>query len=169
MKRIAFLLLTGMLGGCLIVTPTPQVPNLEVLSATYATNYRTEDGTSVICDNYPTTLLYRFTYQGELESWTSYLEGQKLKERKGKRTFDPGSSSVTASGEQGFEVQYVMDAYFAPYKQGAAEISPQAIDVVPIPQPNIIGATKLYLILEGADGDARPYSSQDIPVVDICP
>ena len=101
MKRIAFLLLAATLSGCLIVTPTP-TPRLEVLSATYATNFRTSDGTSVICDNRPTTLLYRFTYQGELESWTSYLEGQTLNERKGERTFEPGSNSVVASGEQGF-------------------------------------------------------------------
>lgn len=168
MKRFAFLLLPSMLGGCLIVTPTP-TPRLEVLSATYTTNYQTEDGTSVICDNRPTTLLYRFTYQGELESWTSYLEGQTLGEVKGERTFDPGSNSVVASGEQGFEVQYVMDANFAPYEQGDAAISPQAIDVVPVPQPTVIGATKLYLILAGTDGNARPYSSQDIPVIINCP
>ena len=169
MKRIAFLLLAATLSGCLIVTPTPRTPQLEVLSATYATNFRTSDGASVICDNRPTTLLYRFTYQGELESWTSYLEGQKLGEKKGERTFEPGSNSVVASGEQGFEVQYVMDANFAPYEKGDAEVSPQAIVPVPVPQPTVIGATKLYLILEGEDGRARPYSSQDIPVIINCP
>ncbi len=170
MKRIAFLLLTGMLGGCLIVTPTPQVPNLEVLSATYGTNYQDQNtGVSYICDNRPTTLTYRFTYQGELESWTSYLEGQVLGQRKGERTFEPGGSGVVASGERGFEVQYVMTPNFAPYRQGNAEISPQAIVVVPVPQPTPIGATKLYLTLRGANGDARPYSSQDIPVINNCP
>lgn len=168
MKRIAFLLLAATLSGCLVITPTP-TPQLEVLSATYATNFRTDDGTSVICDNRPTTLLYRFTYQGELESWTSYLEGQTLKERKGERTFEPDSNSVVARGEQGFEVQYVMDANFAPYEQSDTEVSPQAIVPVPVPQPTVIGATKLYLILEGASGEARPYSSQDIPVIINCP
>lgn len=169
MKQIAFLLLAATLGGCLVVTPTPRTPQLEVLSATYATNFRTDDGTSVICDNRPTTLLYRFTYQGELESWTSYLEGQTLGQVKAPRTFEPGDKDVISTGEKGFEVQYVMSSHFAPYEQGDAEISPQAIDVVPVPQPNIIGATKLYLTLEGADGKARPYSSQDIPVIDECP
>ncbi len=170
MKRIAFLLLAGTLGGCLVVTPVPapQPPALEVLSATYATNYQDETTEAFyICDNRSTTLTYRFTYQGELESWTSYLEGQVLGQTKGERTFEPGGRGVVAAGEQGFEVQYVMSPNFAPYEQDNAVVSPQAIVVVPTPDP--IGATKLYLTLQGANGDARPYSSQDIPVISNCP
>ena len=174
MKRIAFLLLATTLGGCVVVTPTPQPPALEVLSATYATNYRvedgTEDGTSVICDNRVTTLEYRFTYQGELESWTSYLQGRELKRIEGRESFTPGSRNVSPYEESGYVVTYTINPHQAPYQNGVAgELSPQAIDVVPVPDPDIIGATTLYLTLKGADGDSQPYRSQDIPVIDICP
>lgn len=169
-KRAVLLLLVVSLGGCLIVTPTPAPTPLSVLSATYATNYRANDGTSVICDNRATTLVYRFTYQGELESWTSYLEGQELGEVKGERTFDPDSENVSALEEQGFEVSYVMSPNFAPYENDTeASLSPQAIVVVPVPQPEEIGATKLYLTLVGEDGESQPYVSESIPVIINCP
>ncbi len=171
MKQIAFLLLAATLGGCLVVTPTPepQPPVLEVLSATYSTDFQDETtGAFYICDNRSTTLTYSFTYQGQLESWSSYLKGQRLGQTKGERTFEPGGRGVVSTGEQGFEVQYVMSPNFAPYAQGNAEVSPQAIVVVPTPN-DPIGATKLYLTLKGANGDARPYSSQDIPVINNCP
>lgn len=171
MKRFIPLLLAGTLSGCLIVTPTPTpVRPLTVLSATYATNYRTDDGTSVICDNRSTTLVYRFTYQGELESWTSYLEGQRHKTVKGERTFDPDSENVSALDEQGFEVSYVMSPNFAPLENSTeASPSPQAIVVVPVPQPTPIGATKLYLTLVGEDGESQPFISESIPVIENCP
>ncbi len=140
-----------------------------MLSATYSTNY-SANGETVICDNRATTLVYRFTYQGELESWTSYLEGQKLGERKGERTFDPDSENVSALDEKGFEVSYVMSPNFAPYQNDTgASLSPQAIVVVPVPQPEEIGATKLYLTLVGEDGESQPYVSESIPVIINCP
>ncbi len=172
MKRVVLSLLAVSLGGCLIVTPTPGTSPrpLTVLSATYETNYRTDDGTSVICDNRSTTLVYRFTYQGALESWTSYLKGQTLGTVKGQRTFNPDSEGVSALEEQGFEVSYVMSPLFAPYRNGAkGEVSPQAIVVVPVPQPRPLGATKLYLTLVGEDGESQPYVSGSIPVIDNCP
>ena len=172
MKRLFLFLLAGVLSGCLIVTPTPSnpptpVPDLDVLEATYNTDY-SANGVAVICDNRPTTLTYRFRYEGELVSWTSYLEGQILGERKGERTFDPRSQGVVPVGEQGFEVQYVMSAYFAPYENGATAPTPEAIDVVPVPQPVQIGATKLYLTLSGVDEEAH-FESRDIPVISNCP
>jgi len=167
MKRSALLLLAGLLGGCLIITPTP-VPELNVLEASYSTNF-SANGEPVICDNRATTLSYRFTYEGELESWTSYLQGQTLGQIKGERTFDPNSEGVSAIGAQGFEVQYVMSPYFAPYNADPkASLSPQAIVVVPVPQPNEIGATKLFLTLSGSGEEAR-FVSDAIPVISNCP
>lgn len=171
MKRVVLLLLTVSLGGCLIVTPTPAPTPLNVLSATYQTNAQLTDGTFVICDNTTTTLIYKFRYEGELESWTSYLQGQKLGRVDGRETFTPGSENVSPYEQSGFEVTYTIPPTLAPYHNSAAEgeLSPQAIEVVPVPQPTIIGASKLHLILQGANGDARPYISDDIPVIINCP
>lgn len=167
-NRFFLLLSLGILAGCQIyVTPTPE---LRVLTANLATNYRTADGTSVICDNRATTLLYSFRYEGQLNRWTSYLKGQTLGEVKGERSFTPGSQGVVAYEQPGYEVQYVMDPNFAPYLTGVADraLAPSAIDIVPVPQPTRIGATKLYLTLEGADQKAR-FVSRDIPVIINCP
>ena len=173
MKRFCLLICLGLLAGCEVVLfggPTPVAPNLNVLEATYSTNYQDAGtGISYICDNRPTTLTYRFRYEGELERWASYLEGQTLGRRDAERTFDPGTQGVSRYQDVGFEVSYQMSAYFAPYKQDKETVLPQAIEVVPVPQPVLIGATKLYLILEGASGKAQPYGSGDIPVVANCP
>lgn len=172
MKRFLVLLSLVLLAGCTVqVNPSPPpTPRLRVLSANVATNYRTANGTSVICDNRATTLLYRFRYEGRLTRWTSYLEGQTLGQIKGRRTFTPDSRGVVAYGERGYEVQYVMSANFAPYVHGAADdtLTPSAIDVVPVPQPTRIGATKLYLTLEGTNREAR-FVSPGIPVIINCP
>lgn len=170
MKRSALLLLAGLLGGCLIITPTP-VPELNVLEVSYRTNAQLTDGTFVICDNITTTLIYRFRYEGELESWTSYLEGQELGRIEGRETFTPASQNVNPYEETGFEVTYTIRPNMAPYQNRTVEVelSPQAIDIVPVPQPTIIGASKLHLILRGADGNARPYISPEIPVIINCP
>jgi hypothetical protein len=174
MQRFLLLITLGLLAGCnIVITPSPTQP-LRVLSANYATNFRTADGTSVICDNRATTLLYQFRYEGELSSWTSYLEGQVLGETKGERTFTPDSREVSDFGEQGYEVQYVMSPNFAPYEAevnaDGADLTPSAINVVPVPQPTPIGATRLYLTLEGAGaGDDAQFVSRDIPVIINCP
>lgn len=172
MQRFLLLITLGLLAGCnIVITPSPTQP-LRVLSANYATNFRTADGTSVICDNRATTLLYQFRYEGQLNRWTSYLEGQTLGQTKGERTFTPDSREVSDFGEQGYEVQYVMSPNFAPYENGAEigddALTPRAINVVPVPQPTEIGATKLYLTLEGAGDDAQ-FVSRDIPVIINCP
>lgn len=169
MKQILSLVFLGLLAGCNVyLTPNPNpVPELNVLEATYNTNY-SANGVAVICDNRPTTLTYRFRYEGELTSWTSYLEGQVLGQIKGERTFDPRSQGVIPVGEQGFEVQYVMSPYFAPYENDSTTPTPKAIDVVPVPQPVQIGATKLYLTLSGVNEEAR-FDSEDIPVINNCP
>ena len=170
-KRLLVLLSLVLLASCTVnVGPNPpRTPKLRLLSANVATNYRTADGTSVICDNRATTLLYRFRYEGRLRRWTSYLEGQTLGEIKGRRTFTPNSRGVVALGERGYEVRYVMSANFAPYARGATDntLAPSAIEVVPVPQPTRIGATKLHLTL-GTNREAR-FVSPDIPVIINCP
>lgn len=176
MKRLYLLAVLALLSGCLVIespnvpTPAPTQPALNVLEFNYFTNYRgSTTGASYICDNRPTVLTYRFRYEGGLERWTSYLRGQTLSQEKGVRTFDPRTEGVSPYESAGFEVNYAMGAYFAPYKQGEASVSPQAIEVVPVPQPVIIGATRLYLVLEGVNGQTEPRISGDIPVISNCP
>lgn len=168
----ATLLLTSalalLLASCEIIITNPPVVRepLRVLEATYSSNFQDQNGRFLICDNRTTTLIYRFRYQGELESWRSYLRGQTLGEVKGDRTFYPSSEGVTGF-ESGYEVIYQMPPYFAPYS-AQGELDPQAIDIVPVPQPEIIGASRLHLTLRGV-GDDASFVSQDIPVVANCP
>ncbi len=159
-----------LLAGCeIIVTGTPPTPRpLEVLEANYRTNFRDQNGRYLICDNRTTTLIYRFRYQGELESWRSLLRGQKLGEVKGDQTFYPSSRGVSRF-ESGYEVTYEMGPNFAPYTSDlGTELSPQDIIVVPVPEPEVIGNSRLHLTLSGVGDDAR-YVSPNIPVVVGCP
>lgn len=171
MKRLFLLLLVGLLGGCLVIAPEPIVPPvtpISVLEATYKTDVSV-NGQPAICDNRTTTLSYTFRYQGELESWTSFLKGVRLGEEKGARTFTPGVSGVNPYVENGYEVTYTLGANVAPYGAGKTAPNSKAIVVVPVPQPEIIGASKLHLVLTGADGNAKPYISPEIPVIINCP
>ncbi len=175
MNRFIWLISLVLLAGCMArIGPTPpsipSVPRLKVVSANVATNYRTTNGTSVICDNRATTLLYSFRYEGQLSRWTSYLQGQTFGDIKGRRSFTPNTQGVVPSGERGYEVQYVMSANFAPYIRDADDdtLISSAINVIPVPQPTRIGATKLTLTLQGGNRDAR-FVSPDIPVIINCP
>ncbi len=170
MKRF-LLVFVGLLAGCNIVfQPGPVTPNLRITEFDYTTNYRgSNTGRSYICDNRPTTLTYKFSYEGGIERWTSYLQGRTLGQIKGMQTFDPRSQGVSPYQDSGFKVSYVMDAYFAPYKTAEKNLSPQVIAVVPVPQPVIIGAANLHLTLEGTSGGTQSRTSADIPVIANCP
>lgn len=171
MKRLSLLLLFALLGGCLIVTPGPTPPPatpLKVLEATYGTDFAVNDQ-PVICDNRTTQLSYRFRFEGELQSWVSYLKGTELREETPHRTFTPGADGVTPSDANGYEVTYTLGANSAPYAVDNKGISSKAIVVVPVPQPQVIGNTILHLILQGANGETANYTSRPIPVVINCP
>ena len=171
MKRFSLIALWALLSGCLIietpVVPTPEPP-LRVLETTYSTSF-SANGQAVICDDRPTQITYRFRYQGQLESWTSYLRGETLGTERGRQTFAPGSVGVNPYETAGYEVTYNLGPNTAPYRNGpdAARVSPQAIVVVPNPTP--IGATRLFLVLRGGGGESRPYQSDPIPVISNCP
>ena len=164
------MLLTGLLSSCnIIVQPGPNVtpPSpLRVLEATYSTNYASPDGQPAICDSRPTTITYTFRYQGQLESWSSYLKGQTLGKVSGSKTFTPTSSGVSPYETSGYEVIYTLDPNTAPYAATPDTLSPQGIIVTPVPP---IGTTQLYLILKGADSTAPAFTFKgDIPVYINC-
>jgi len=139
-------------------------PNFTVSNATYATTHRAEvEGLNqfVICDNLDTILSYSFDFNGNLESWSSFLEGEKTKEIAGKASFN--ASQITAPGR--VEVTYEIKAGGAP-KLVAPDLSTQAIVV--IPKPDVIGASKLFINVNGFSR-SRPLSSNSIPVLRDCP
>ena len=165
------LLLAGLLAGCnVVVQPNPITPPppLEVLQASYSTNFSAPDSQPAICDNKATTITYTFRYQGQLESWNSYLRGQTLGKVSGERTFTPTSPNVSAYETSGYEVTYTLDPNTAPYKVDPSDLSPQGIIVTPVPDPTPIGTTKLHLILRGTNGESKPFISQPIPVYVNC-
>jgi hypothetical protein len=165
MKRLSLLLLALLLGGCLIITddPEPTPDPLEVISATYETNAAV-DGQPIICDDRTTEITYRFRYQGELESWTSYLKGVTLGQIKGEETFRPGAEGVSPYETNGYEVTYTLGPNVAPYASGEASKA-----IIVVPDPTVIGHTILHLRLEGTNGESASYFTAPIPVVQDCP
>ena len=162
------LLLAGLLAGCnVVIQPGPEVtPPLKVLQASYNTNYASPDGQPAICDSRPTTITYTFRYEGRLESWSSYLKGQKFGKVSGGRTFTPTSSGVSPYEASGYEVTYTLDPNTAPYDVKPSNLSPQAIIVTPI---SPIGTTQLFLELKGANDAAPPFTFKgDIPIYINC-
>lgn len=174
MKRFYLLAVVALLSGCLVIetpnVPTPPQPALSVREATYGTNY-SANGQPVICDNKPTQIVYRFRYVGSLTSWSSYLRGEKLGTVRGEQTFTPGSAGVSPYEAAGYEVTYNLGPNTAPYSVApeAEPLEPQAIVVVPVPNPVPIGATRLHVVLRGANGEADPFISAPIPVLLNCP
>ena len=175
MKRLYLLAVLALLSGCLVIetpnVPTPSQPALSVREATYETNY-SANGQPVICDNKPTQIVYRFRYVGGLTSWSSYLKGEQLGTERGQATFTPGGVGVNPYRTAGYEVTYNLGPNTAPYavSPGDETLEPQAIVVVPVPNPTVIGATRLFLVLRGASGAAEPYRVSDpIPVLLNCP
>lgn len=175
MKRLYLLAVFALLSGCLVIetpnVPTPSQPTLSVRSATYSTNY-SANGQPVICDNKPTQIVYRFRYVGSLTGWSSYLQGEQLGTIRGQATFTPGGVGVSPYETAGYEVTYNLGPNTAPYSVSpeGEPLEPQAIVVVPVPNPTPIGATRLYLVLRGANGEAAPYRVSDpIPVLLNCP
>lgn len=172
MKRLYLLTVFALLSGCLVIESPglPTQPALSVREATYGTNY-SANGQAVICDNKQTQIVYRFRYVGQLGSWSSHLRGEKLGDKRFEQTFTPGSAGVSPYETAGYEVIYNLTPYATPYATGFEDqpLSPEAIVVVPVPNPTPIGATRLYLVLRGASGEARPFVSQPIPVLDNCP
>jgi hypothetical protein len=177
MKRFAFLAIAGLafvLNGCLIEIVDTGLPSgLTVSNARYETNFSaTVDGEpnrSIICDDKVTTLSYSFQYAGNLSSWTSYIKGSKGAEV-GRQTLDLNSRFVQFdSADRRITVTYELPAGSAPLITAPEDsITSQAITVTPIPDPKVIGSSKLFLEFPNS---GRPYafSTKDLPVVDNCP
>lgn len=168
-----------LLGGCEVVVTggSGAHDGVSIWNATYGTDTRaTIDGVDryVICDDRVTELSYAFQYEGPLHAWTSYLVGDTWGDVVGRQTFAPGASGVGYHADH-VRVTYAIHEGVAPLSAapaGFAEsagpdgtVQPQGIVVVPVPQ--VIGAARLYLELDGAH-TRRELVSQRIPVLANC-
>ncbi len=171
MKRFTFLLIAGLtfvLSSCSIEIVDIGLPSdLNVTNARYETSFSAtvngEANRSIICDDKVTILSYSFQFSGNLGSWTSYIKGSQGSEV-GRQTLDLNSRFVQYdSANRIVTVTYELPAGSAPLV-----LAPQTITVTPIPDPQVIGSSKLYLEFPSA---SRPFafSTKDLPVVDNCP
>ena len=136
-------------------------PGFELLDASYQTNFEADiDGRRrfVICDDRTTFLTYRLEFDGELDTWTSYLRGVNTEEVVGRETFNSRDSRVNRFGDGFAEVQYEIRSGGAPLL-----VSPQGI----VPTPKEIGYTQLFLEVNGYE-EGYELSSNDIPVLATC-
>ena len=151
------------LSGCEItVTSRPgRPPNFVLTDASYQTNFEADiEGRRrfVICDDRTTFLTYRLEFDGELDSWTSYLRGVRSGDIEGRATFDSRDSRVNRYGDGFAEVEYEIRARGAPLL-----VAPQAI----VPRPKVEGYTQLILEVNGYE-EGYELSSDDIPVLATC-
>jgi hypothetical protein len=132
---------------------------LSIFDLRYDSNYRDKDGKSYVCDNEITTLTFSYGYTdfSKIGGWEAQLVGL--------RTGASLPKLVQSRNGGGFRLvdnRVLVDWVLA---EGLA---PQSIVVTPIPQPNVVGATSLELIVRATDGGAVTLSFPGIPVIDNC-
>ena len=115
------------------------------------------DNEPVICNDRPTAVSYSFTYSGDLDTWTSYFEGQNVG-RNGEREFSLTSSAVEVEGNR-VTVSYQLNPGSAPTLT-APDLDTQGIIVT----PNVLGQTRLFVEVDGI----VELSTPDIPVLAAC-
>lgn len=110
-------------------------PGLEIRNATYGTNFEAElDGElqDVICNDKVTDFTYSFIFDGDLDTWESYLKGVETGRVAGRISLDLDSEFVKYDRATGrVTVNYKLNP-------GAA---PQAIVI----SPKVIGESQLFL------------------------
>ena len=169
MKRFSLLLLFGLLGGCIIITPDPVIPTpIEIIDPSFETNV-TANGQIAICSNRVTQIAYTFRHTGDLASWSSFLKGNTIGTEILRETYTPTTAGVEAVGTDGYRTTFNIAENTAPYSAGTSGSTSKAIVVVPVPQPVQIGSSKLYLTLTGTGGDTKTHTFSDIPVIENCP
>lgn len=154
-----------LLSACEItVTPVPGgPPGFEVSNSSYTTDYQADlnaDGNfdSVICDDRTTNLTYQFAFTGSLDTWESYLAGEKG-EIAGRQTLTLGSRFVNYNPDtKTVKVNYEIRPSSAP-----RVVAPQGI----VPTPKVDRYVRLYLKIDGYT-KAYDLSSKQIPVLAAC-
>lgn len=157
-----FVVLAGLLSGCTSV----YLDDLEAHLVSYKSNYRDASDTSTyfICDNRTTYVSYKFYYDGELYKWRSRFVGEKTNATTAWETFYASNYGIHGKGNGTVEVEFVVPIGQAPL--GGA-VSPQSI--TPVPNPTVIGETKLQLEVYSLSGKGRLTTPVGIEVIDPCP
>lgn len=170
MKRFGLKL--GLLGVAIMlfaacevtITPGPGLPpGLRVYNESFETDYEADldrdgDFEFVICDDRTTNLTYSFRFEGDLDKWESYLNGETDK-KVGRVTLDLGSDFVNYNPSTNtVRVNYEI-------RRGGAPniVAPQGI----VPTPKIDRYVRLYLEIDGY-AEAYDLISKDIPVLAAC-
>lgn len=133
-------------------------PGFSITDATYSTNWQDNSGNSYICDDRTTTITYSFSYSGQLDYWSSYLQGINTGNIYGRTTFYPSGGSSN----------YVQVSFNVP--PGTAPLAvqngaPQPLSI--IVSPTVIGSSRLLVDINGYD-KAYNLFSDPIPVISSC-
>ncbi len=132
-------------------------PGVTITNARYETDWEaTVNGQlqDVICNDRTTNLTYSFRFSGNLETWTSFLEGATTGREVGRVTLNLNSPNVVWDRTTNtVTVNYRI----------LANAAPLAI----VPQPRILGYTQLFLNVNDFTRDYELFSN-DIPVLATC-
>ena len=173
MKKILLVLMVmiPVLSGCFVVID--DIPTIfTVTNASFSTNYQLEfieDNNervqrNVICDDKTTTLIYKFTFTGILDSFRSYLSGYDTGQipSDGDKTFTKSDINLTSGVP--VEVEYTIPARLAPLSNDSLEPS--------VILREIKGYSLLHLDFPGASQDKISLFDNSkypgIPVVGNC-
>lgn len=164
MKRLWMLPLVLAFVGCIPIGTNPQTA-LLISDLRYESNYRDANGQSYICDNKFTTLSYSFAYNdfARIDHWDARLVGETSGTVTNTLSMSPKTGGFINENNR-IKVNWVLGQQTAPLS-----VSPQSITVTPIPQPKVIGATRLELTVAAANGSSAKLTFPGIPVVDNCP
>ena len=170
LSTVAFgALLSLMLPGCIVVSNQPQlaITNARFISSFF--NGNNANPVYYICDNKTTFAEYSFQYNDTslLAGWSSQLRGFASGTVKGFASFTASDSRNNQSSRT-VTVEYQIPAQQTPLSVG--ESNPQAISVVPVPNPSIIGKTYVDILVNGANGASNQRGTLGpIDVIDNCP
>lgn len=144
--------------------PVPGLPpGLDIYSASFTTDYQADvdvdgDYEFVICDDRTTNLTYKFTFDGDLDTWESYLSGERG-QVVGRETLSLGSRFVNYDPSTNtVRVNYEIRRGSAPNV-----LTPQDIVI----RPKVDRYVRLYLKVDGYT-KAYDLTSKQIPVLVAC-
>lgn len=168
MKQLFALSVLGLaLTACF---PAVQVGNnpetaLVIADLRYESNYRDANGRSYICDNKLTTLTYSFRYNDfeRIARWDSRLIGERSGATTATLSMNKNAGAYINQNGQ-IRVNWALGEQTAPLS-----VSPQSIVVTPVPQPRVVGGTRLELSVFATNGNAVRLTFPGIPVIDNCP
>lgn len=154
---IFLFLTTTLLAACTVsVDGNINPPPPEISNASYRTDFQAMvDGRNqdVICDDRVTNLTYSFDFDGDLDTWVSYLKGVTSGDIAGRVT-------LSLTGDNRVSYDRVNDRVTVNYQINAGA-APLAIVV----SPKVVGESQLFLQF---GNDSVKLLSNPIPVLQSC-